>query len=61
MWQDNKQELTKEYRVIKAVCDFLSNTMQDDSDYTGKITLNFFKGGLANINKEQSFKLDIKS
>ena len=40
---------------MKKIIDFLTPLFQ--SKFTGRIEINFFQGGIANVNKIESFKL----
>jgi len=40
--------------------DFIRKLLYDKPEYTGSVKLNFFKGGVANVNLLESFKPEIK-
>lgn len=46
-----------ETKKIVSIAEFLKRL---PGDFTGRIELNFFKGGITNINKLESFKLGEK-
>ncbi len=44
--------------IAEKIKKFLEEFLGKNPQFVGKIELNFFKGGLANINIKQSVKLD---
>jgi len=48
---------SKSDEVIKKIVIELEKILRESPDFTGDIHLNFFMGGLANINKTESLKI----
>ena len=48
---------SKSDEVIKKIVIKLKEILNESPDFTGDIHLNFFMGGLANINKTESLKI----
>jgi len=44
-------------KVINIISKALKEILNESPDFTGDIHLNFFMGGLANINKTESLKI----
>jgi len=47
----------KTYETIKKIIYKLKEILEEDSDYCGSITINFYKGGISDIQKTQSIKV----
>ena len=48
---------SKSNEVVKKITIKLKEILRESPDFTGDIHLNFFMGGLANINKTESLKI----
>jgi len=48
---------SKSDEVIKKIIRELRKILEESPDFTGDIHLNFYMGGLANINKTESLKI----
>lgn len=46
----------KQKENLTWIMDFLKQCLEHSPNFTGSLEINFFNGGLANINKKQSFK-----
>jgi len=49
--------IKKTNEVLKKINIKLKEILEESPDFTGDIHLNFFMGGLANINKTESLKI----
>jgi len=58
MWSNDKALTERQNAIMSALCDMFTGILAE-REYTGNVKANFFKGGLANITKEQSFKLGL--
>ena len=47
----------KTYEIIKKILIKLKEILEDNPDYCGSITINFYKGGISEIEKKESIKI----
>jgi len=49
--------LKKHAKIIEFITKFITKLLENSPTYTGNLQLNFFNGTLANIVKNQSYKM----
>jgi len=56
-FKENILTENKRYEIIKKILIKLKEILEDNPDYCGSITINFYKGGISDIQKTQSIKV----
>ena len=56
-FKENILTENKRYEIIKKILIKLKEILEEDSDYCGSITINFYKGGISDIQKTQNIKV----
>ena len=57
IFKENILTENKRYEIIKKILIKLKEILEDNPEFTGSVTENFYMGGLVNINKSEDLKI----